>query len=782
MKANLWIFGLLALILLPIANANNLTVCDNLSSSNTSYTLDNDINASLPENGSCFIFYVSTSNITLDCAGHSITGNRSGNGVFVNNNNPIGTIKNCNILNFSDGIHIEGGNYLNISFNNIHSNANDGIYDYATQDNIISNNTIDSNVGDGIYLFSQYIYSRNNVFKNNILHNNSGSGIYINSQGGNYIYNNIFNKSESAYDAFRNTTGEVTADFFNNPINCTGTKNIIGGNCTGGNAWVNMNGTGFSQIESLCNGNYSSGICANNYSISGYNAHDYYPLAFQGNITGNFTALSVFTPVDYLHSNYALTPVNYIIDADNFSSAACSVLNINGSGYDLPNPTTEIVNTNVGIWRYYPMAQGNQTIRIYCQNGSDWIESDNITFYVEPIQPFIYSPLNDQIFNDFTIPIEYTYLSWDVPSALCNVFIDNDTSLPPALSYSTNESIHRVISVNMTEAGYGDHNVSVYCQNGTFYGQSGKKRITILNEGINFFAPIDGKLLCGSNRTNGTLQFFKENLSSAWCGYYFPDLGEVAFGLGILDRIHNFTVNVSHDFDMEIPKGAHQAVAYCGNFVENDTWVIETNETPKNIGYEPICLTIFSPLSNAKPICGSNNLNVNMSFTSNIFPTAGCGIAIDDESLFDLIFTLPGRFYFLSANASHIISAANITNGSHHYRIICVNITNGTAWEMMHPNNISFYINPRTCDIVNTMDALSLFSPMVMFIISLIVIASGIYIGFMLGGSLVAVSIMIGLMFVFALIPNPAWIPLWIAIVALIGGILGAIMTQNKTG
>lgn len=119
---------------------------------------------------------ISSSDITLDCAGHNITSGGSGSyGVYI----PLSVytnieIKNCTIDGFSNsGIYF--GNYYggkNSVINSTIINNYHGI-DIPANDSYIAENTFDSN-NQGIYLSGG-----NNTFVNNTIKNSDISGIYI---------------------------------------------------------------------------------------------------------------------------------------------------------------------------------------------------------------------------------------------------------------------------------------------------------------------------------------------------------------------------------------------------------------------------------------------------------------------------------------------------------------------------------------------------------------------------------------------------------------------------
>ncbi|VVB53659.1 Right handed beta helix region [uncultured archaeon] len=121
-------------------------------------------------NGTCFT--ITADNVTLDCAGHKITGNNatSSYGVYIAKNNVA--VKNCEITNFSSGTYmtsVTGGLiYNNTAHHNGGSPLAGGIYTFNSKWVNITHNTA----------YSQYrgirIYSPPNTtyIEDNLVHNN----------------------------------------------------------------------------------------------------------------------------------------------------------------------------------------------------------------------------------------------------------------------------------------------------------------------------------------------------------------------------------------------------------------------------------------------------------------------------------------------------------------------------------------------------------------------------------------------------------------------------------
>jgi parallel beta-helix repeat protein len=123
--------------------------CGVLNVPNSVCTLTQD----LASNSTCFT--VNAANVTIDCAGHKITGSgNSGYGIY--SNQPKTAIKNCDVNAFYTGILIEGatqGTVENIKINSTSTSPNGfGIDLNLSSNNTITNATIYSAHARGIFL------------------------------------------------------------------------------------------------------------------------------------------------------------------------------------------------------------------------------------------------------------------------------------------------------------------------------------------------------------------------------------------------------------------------------------------------------------------------------------------------------------------------------------------------------------------------------------------------------------------------------------------------------
>ena len=179
----------------PCPDPTHVTECC-LMYENRIYYLTADITAS----GDCFIINATT----LDCQGHTITGDGTGTAVNISNRRLV-IIKNCEIRNFRNGIWVE-------------ENAPDAY---------IKGNKIHDN-RYGIISQASSTITRNMIFDNNY-------GMLIYTLSKNTIYDNFF---------FNNGWhGDDIGDYHTYNTTKTLGTNIIGGSYKGGNYWDTYSGS-----------------------------------------------------------------------------------------------------------------------------------------------------------------------------------------------------------------------------------------------------------------------------------------------------------------------------------------------------------------------------------------------------------------------------------------------------------------------------------------------------------------------------------------------------------
>lgn len=116
---------------------------------------------------------ISNNNITLDCAGHTISGTNVPFSAGIVSAGFSGiTIKNCNVTGFFQGIYIDFGSNVNLASNTLDGNSF-GIFMQRTSGSTITDNTADGNSQDGVFMGPG---ASGNTLTGNTANNNSIRG------------------------------------------------------------------------------------------------------------------------------------------------------------------------------------------------------------------------------------------------------------------------------------------------------------------------------------------------------------------------------------------------------------------------------------------------------------------------------------------------------------------------------------------------------------------------------------------------------------------------------
>lgn len=150
---------------------------------------------------------ISNNNITLDCAGHTISGTNVPFSAGIVSAGFTGiTIKNCNMTGFFQGIYLDFGSNINL-VNNILDGNTFGIFVQRTSGSTLSGNTADGNSQDGVFM---------------------GFGASGNTLTGNTVNNNAFYGFEDS------TSGSGTAGTGNTYSSDVCNGNAVGNSHPGG--------------------------------------------------------------------------------------------------------------------------------------------------------------------------------------------------------------------------------------------------------------------------------------------------------------------------------------------------------------------------------------------------------------------------------------------------------------------------------------------------------------------------------------------------------------------
>ncbi len=186
---------------------------------------------------------VAANNITLDCAGHKLTGSGRGHGILLRNLMGV-TVRNCNITGFSNGVALRSSTGNTLTNNKSFANARDGFdFNDSNENSLIENSATNNPSSNGIELDN---CSRNNLRKNIVKENQDG--IDLNQSNENTLEENTAN--ENLRDGFR--------------INRNSDSNTVRINT------ANDNGRDGFRIDGNSDRNTFTGNTANNNSSDGF--------------------------------------------------------------------------------------------------------------------------------------------------------------------------------------------------------------------------------------------------------------------------------------------------------------------------------------------------------------------------------------------------------------------------------------------------------------------------------------------------------------------------------
>ncbi len=231
-------------LVLPLANSQAISACTNLNSPGA-YELTTNITGgigalSAPAVGGYTCIRISSSNVTLDCAGHTITNNgtASSQGIMIGANS--GTlfniaVKNCEVSQFETGIYTNNVNDSIIESNTVHNADLYGMAIWRSANTHIKNNimrdSFGGRIGDGLLVAfgtgntinSNQIYgnrygisvgSANNItYSFNDIHDNSLTGIRLERANSNTLFkNNIHNNAQDGIQTSNGNRNNLTAN------------------------------------------------------------------------------------------------------------------------------------------------------------------------------------------------------------------------------------------------------------------------------------------------------------------------------------------------------------------------------------------------------------------------------------------------------------------------------------------------------------------------------------------------------------------------------------------
>ena len=230
------------------------------TSDNITYTLVSDVYDSI---------VVERSNITIDGAGYTVKGSRSGNGFFLYNVCNV-TIRNTNIENFYIGVYLNSTSHVVITENNITNNWDSGVRVYSSSNNTISKNQLTNN----FYAVYVKYYSAFNTIYSNLIANNH-DGILIEASFRNVISENkVMNNTRrgiiilhSYYNVL--SRNEIFNDTDYGVRLYQASNNVVWGN----NIRQNLNGVwlAWASNNTMYHNNFVDNVENVHIEVSGYN-------------------------------------------------------------------------------------------------------------------------------------------------------------------------------------------------------------------------------------------------------------------------------------------------------------------------------------------------------------------------------------------------------------------------------------------------------------------------------------------------------------------------------
>ncbi len=255
--------------------------------------------------------------ITLNGNGHTITGNNTGNGVYLLGRNNI-NVMSLNINNFSYGILLGYSSNNTLIDNNASKNGYGIFLDYSSN-NTLGSNIANSNKYDGISLG----YSNNNTLSNNNASNNNLAGIILYSSSNNTLMGSVMIANSYNFDLFGWEDSE-----FNNQIDSSNT----------------VDGKPIYYVKNAENTFYDSSINAGTFYCVGCLNVTVEDLKLDKNYAGLFFWNTTFSKIHNVSAmdNYA----GIYLDSSSNNMLSNNNLSNNDAGIDLDSSSNNTLSGN----------------------------------------------------------------------------------------------------------------------------------------------------------------------------------------------------------------------------------------------------------------------------------------------------------------------------------------------------------------------------------------------------------------------------------------------------
>ena len=312
---------------------------------NRIYTLTTDVSETIQ---------INEDNLTLDGAGHTITGSNFGYGVYLYQRTDV-TIKNLNVQKFSYGIYLYRSSSNTLTGNTASNNHYRGIFLSSSSSNTLTGNTASNNRDWGIFLSS----SSSNTLTSNTASNNRYSGI-------------------SLWDSNSNTLTSNTASY--NPY-CGISLSSSSSNTLTGNTASDNNLIGISLSSSSSNTLTDNTMLGNHYNFIHWGSLDSH---FTNNIDTSNTVdgkpiYYVKNAVDQVYDSSTNAGTFYLINCNNITIKDL-MLTKNGAGVFLwRTQNSRIENVNAQSNYHYGIFLGDSNSNTLTSNT---VSDNNLGIYL----------------------------------------------------------------------------------------------------------------------------------------------------------------------------------------------------------------------------------------------------------------------------------------------------------------------------------------------------------------------------------------------------------------
>lgn len=502
----------------------------------------------------------------------------------------------------------------------------------------------------------------------------------------------------------------------------------------------------------------------------------------------NINGTTGYINYTFTSSIYPYAYCTYVVDNDTLAHS----FNYNPIYYSVSDETIAIpLDNNAGRF-----PNGFYNISIACESGNTFLAQSATNRYAVVNQSYFTSyavidaPLNGTNITA-TQDITYRFLSTQNSFAWCTYVINNDSvawSFNNNPVYFTDESASSVIPLDNSLGRFvnGQYNISIACADGSnnVLAQSFNSTYTVNNQSypaaVRIVSPANGSTVNASGGMNITYEFTAGLFYSAWCTYVFDDeTVSHAFNhnpVVFTPIITNTTIGIDADTGL-LTNGTHIVSMACRN--SSGSIVARSG----NYTYTLNGSTVIYPLTVAitSPANGSTILNtarISYTLTSYLTDPVICTYHLSTETE---NFSMNGdaRPHVLASPSVNgtpdYVDLYYVANGTYNISILCANASQSvTGISADRQYTVTSSAPPAVPGVAYVTDGLILF---IVALISTLVVGAWVYMKF--GSMASAITIGVGLIF-FSVFTDPPFIPLFVTVIALIGGAIAAIVASRR--